>query len=48
MRRSAWPEIPGIKFLTAEQIKRESTGSMLQEHFMISGTIESEKHTNAT
>ena len=30
----------------AEQIKRGSTGSMLQEHFMISGTFESETHTN--
>ena len=29
-----------------EQIKRGSTGSMLQEHFMISGTFESETHTN--
>ena len=30
----------------AEQIKRGSTGSMLQEHFIISGTFESETHTN--
>ena len=29
-----------------EQIKRGSTGSMLQEHFMISGTFESETYTN--
>ena len=30
----------------SEQIKRGSTGSMLQEHFMISGTSESETLTN--
>ena len=30
----------------SEQIKRGSTGSMLQEHFMISGTFESETHKN--
>ena len=30
----------------AEQIKRGSTKNMLQEHFMISGTFESETHTN--
>ena len=30
----------------AEQIKRGSTGSMLQEHFLISGTCESETDTN--
>ena len=29
-----------------EQIKHGSTGSMLQEHFMISGTFKSERHTN--
>ena len=29
-----------------ELIKRGSTGSMLQEHFMTSGTFESETHTN--
>ena len=29
-----------------EQIKGGSTGSMLQEHFMISGTFESETHKN--
>ena len=32
--------------LEAEQVKRGSTGSMLQEHFMISGTFESETHKN--
>ena len=36
----------GTYMLEPEQIKRGSTGSMLQEHFMISGTFESETHTN--
>ena len=41
------PHRQGIKATpTAEQIKRGSTGSMLQEHFMISGTFESETHKN--
>ena len=33
-------------WIQPEQIKHGSTGSMLQEHFMISGTFESETHTN--
>ena len=32
--------------LEPEQIKRGRTGSILQEHFMISGTFEPERHTN--
>jgi len=35
-----------VEYLWAEQIKRGSTGSMLQEYFIISGTFESETHTN--
>ena len=41
---SKWPE--NQVNIYAEQIKRGSTGSMLQEHFMISGTFESETHKN--